>query len=398
MVITPMYSFIVSFFISLFGNHLYVMHIINSIIISLIFLILSKKLGYYVFLLLPLLLDISMPGYNIFTLFLIVILVNLLENKNSDIILGIVVSFLFLTKQNVGLVFLISLFYCSKNKFKSLISFFIPISIFIFYLFLNNAFFSFINYCFLGLFDFGNNNVVFQFLPVFLIICLLLLLIFIKSDFKDYFCLIALCYQVIAYPIFNHAHFGLSFFIFCYYIILKLNIIKFFKNNKKIFFLFIFCCIVMVISLFLYPYNFNFNNLTLYKRNNSFLNGRITDEIFNEELTMINEDFEDILSRYDYCYFFSAHAYLVKLELGIRINSFDLINNGNIGYKGDMKIIEDVDNFCSNHSCLFVLDSFVFEGSQLNKKIIKYVKDEYEKVDVIGDFDFYDNCGEFYEK
>ena len=51
------------------------------------------------------------------------------------------------------------------------------------------------------------------------------------------------------------------------------------------------------------------------------------------------------------------------------INKFDLINNGNMGYRGDKKLLNNVHDMCSNNYCLFIFDKRI--GGQLNLFIIE---------------------------
>ena len=149
-----------------------------------------KKIKYKSLIIYPLVLFIIGLGYNLFAIFLALLIVMFCKYKYkyTNVILGILVSFLFLTKQNVGFVFLIPLFFNSKS-FKGFIlrlfSFFVPILLFLVYLEFNGALYNFIDYCFLGLFDFASKNIMYFLIWLWLPIVFYLIYKLFKSKFMD---------------------------------------------------------------------------------------------------------------------------------------------------------------------------------------------------------------------
>ena len=115
-------------------------------------------------------------------LLLILVIVNILDKefKYKDYIIGLLVGIMFLTKQHIGLCLFIPLIFCSKNKLKSFIGMSIPITLLLCYLLFNNSFNDFINYAFLGIFDFGENNSIWLFFPIELIVCCIIFYKLIK--------------------------------------------------------------------------------------------------------------------------------------------------------------------------------------------------------------------------
>ena len=150
MVITPFYSILMALFLKINNNILF-FHIINSLIPTSILYLTHKLIKEKVFILLPLLifpLNITFPNYNLFLLLLFILLIYLEKNKKSDLIIGLILSFIFLTKQSVGLFLIpVSLYYLKDKKkiFKRLITFLIPVIIFIIYLLITNSFNRFID-------------------------------------------------------------------------------------------------------------------------------------------------------------------------------------------------------------------------------------------------------------
>ena len=102
------------------------------------------------------------PGYNFLILLLLMLFIYFFKNKNNDYILGIILGLIFCTKQTIGIILFLPTFYylfTDRKKFiKMLIGYLIPCIVLFLYLLLSNSLFEFIDLCFLGLFDFQNNN------------------------------------------------------------------------------------------------------------------------------------------------------------------------------------------------------------------------------------------------
>lgn len=387
MIITPLYPLLASLFISLFGNYLYSMYIFNSIICAAIVCLMYKKIKFKAFIIFPILLNFIQLGYNLFALFLTFLILCLCDSnsKYNDMLIGLLVSFIFLTKQNIGFVYLVPLIFYSKNFkafLKRIISFLIPILFLIVYLYKNYALYDFIDYCFLGLFDFGKNNLIWYFLPLWMPCIAYLLFRLFKSKFKDEECLYILCFHIITYPLFDLNHFVISFSLFLYYILKNINLIKI--KQILYFVLSIYSLIFLSIS--------TFNQFVFETNNKSFLYGRIIGPYVDEGISSIEEYISSNSSLYDNdynnLYIFVDIAYLIKLDMDIQINKYDLINNGNMGYKGEYKIINELEDRCTTNKCVFVLSRTVV-GNQLNEDILNYVKNNYNRVDSVNIFDIY---------
>ena len=129
-----------------------------------------------------------------------------------------------------------------------------------------------------------------------------------------------------------------------------------------------------------------------YYPEDSYLKGRLVSNIMNEYVEEVNA----CISKYpDYnVYIFNYYSYFIKLNLNMSINKFDLINNGNMGYNGEVKYVEEINNYCKNNKCLFIInnnDLNTENYSQLSKKILKYVVDNNVKVYGTDIFSIYIN-------
>ena len=91
-------------------------------------------------------------------------------------------------------------------------------------------------------------------------------------------------------------------------------------------------------------------------------------------------------------YIFSCYAYLIRLNNGEVPNKYDLINNGNMGYNGEEKYIKEIDSYCSQNKCMFVLVSEdLVHQNQTSKKILDYVQRNYDNVTNFEAFSIYTN-------
>ena len=388
MIVTPFYSFVVALFIIIFGHHLWVVHVINALIIIIMLFFMYKRIGNKVLILLPIVLFNCYPSYNFFSLFLLIILLYIIDSniKNKELIISFIVSLIFLTKQTIGMALFIPMIYYSKNKLKSFIIFLIPIFIFLLYLLFNHALFNFIDYCFLGMFEFTSKNKLMIFLPFEIIILIVLIYKNFKCHFKDKQLFFILAFQIMVFPIVDLNHFGINFILISYYFISKFNI-----NKKYI----KYCFIILTFSFAFWDFcqNFYYSDYHFYSDKSSYLYGRHMQKYVQNSITIISDYMEDVKNDYDSIYLLTANAYEIKMNTSYKINKFDLINNGNMGYNGSIKYIKEIENNCDNNSCLFILYKYDVPKNpkyiQINTDILNYVSSNYQKEEEIDVFDIY---------
>lgn len=374
-VTTPLYYFIGSIFIKIFGNYIISISIFNSLLVSFIFLLMFGVIKWKSFIILPLILIFLPNGYNLFALFwLMLILFLIAKNKDNNFVIGFILGLLFITKQNIGIFLLIPYLYYSKNKIKSLVCFFVPFVIVSGYLIFNNAFFEFINYCFLGMFDFseGNNYYdIFTFIELFILI--ILIICFIRSKFCDKELFYIICFQGMMYPLAESYHFFVSFFPVMYYFTKKIN-------NGHLLFILFFCVWYFNISLFLsFDFNIHLNNDILFLKNCG-------------DLPVLMNRFNDYLDDKEYYYFTGYYGYLYKLYYDIPITKYDLWNAGNQGYKGIEKRIDEVDKICSRNTCFFIADKDLEDTKKSQvTKFHNYIINNYDFIEEFNTFNIYSN-------
>ena len=210
----------------------------------------------------------------------------------------------------------------------------------------------------------------------------------IKSRFKNINLLLILGFQVIAYPIFDRNHIMFGVCLLFYYLLSEYNVLV--LKKYKYYFIMFFTYFICMCCVYREDYHF-------YSNNDSFLNGKGTfgywfdmtisyDKMVNKlenYLSFYMNDFDNI-----YVYSTDIHEldYICKLDLGIPIDNFDLILNGNMGYNGGKRRILELDNVCKNSSCLFLIDNSNNNSfSQIDENFIKYVVDSYDKIRIIDE-------------
>ena len=386
MVVPPFFSYLVAIPIKMFGNKLIIYHVVIAMLVVGVVWISYKKIGYKSLVIYLLLLIYPYNGYNTFCVFLLFLLLYILDSKskNMDIWVAIIVGLMVISKQTMFILIIPSIIY-SRNRLKTIGIYVVFGLLLLLYLIVNNNFYQFIDYCFLGMFDFADkNNTGFNlFLVIELLVCFVILIVLIKDKFKNRELIYILLFQVLVFPIVDYSHFVLGFCPVVYYI---------FERNKSILLGYLF--FILIFSFFIAFYcskNYRSYNLLGNYKSDSYLDGRNIPLYFETDFKLI----EEYLDKYsDYrLYLLNSEAYLVKLELGLNIDKYDLINNGNMGYNGSYKYIKEIDEYCSNKKCIFVVDSFdlVKDSNQINKNIVRYVDDNYDNIYASSTINIYYN-------
>lgn len=383
---TPLYAFYISIGLHLFDN--YLMYIIEQcILVTILFYFLFKildKKAWFVLLIMTFFDYIGFLGtYNFLCFLFIIILVYFEKNKPEwDYLIGFIIGLAILSKHTVGLLLLIPLLViCFNNKkklFKRIIGITIPCLIFLIYLIFNNALFDFINLSFLGLFDFGaeNSNVTSIFFYLAMLLVSIMTIIIFKNR-KDKYNYYFLCTFAFCIPLFDYNH---VFLFFNYFIIFILQYIMIknidYFSKLAIFIIFLYSGLHFVwfnqidarfynkLEHFNYMYNFTSD----YKYNlkiNKFL-----DKYENKNTIMLSE-----------------YTMFYDISRDRKINYYDVLFYGNHGYKGTERMIKEISNLKNTY---IIVDigryNMAAEESQFNKKIVKYVLDNYEKVDAKYNF------------
>ena len=379
----PLYFLIGSAFITIFGDYVISLGVFNAILIALIGIMMYKIIGWKFLGCLPIITVFLPSGYNLFCLFWIILILYLINKKNdNDFLIGIIVGLCFITKQNVGVCLFLPYLIYSKNKIKSLFSFLLPCLFLIVYLVYYECLFEFIDYCFLGLFDFNNKNGWFVDVFVVLEIFSIMYLIFelFKSKFKNKEIFYILMFQIMSYPIVNAYHFFVSFVPVLFYIVKQIKNVQMVCIN--IFTVFIFN-IFLILGL---DINVSKGDNMLFLRNSGDLLLFLEDA--KVELERRNYSLND-----DYYFFTEYFGYLFKLYYDIPINKFDFLMTGNLGYNGVNRKIEELDLICNDKKCIFFVNDYIAASDTSQwRELYKYVVDNYYyDDDSFYSFDVYTN-------
>lgn len=392
MIVPPLFPYLFSIVLAIFSEKLIVYHIFMALITVAITFMVSKKIGLYAILVYINLLIYSANGYNVMTLLLLFILLYFLDKKikHKEIIIPLIISVMILTKQTLVLLVIPSLIY-SKNKKKTFFVYLITGLLFLIYLVANNSIYQFFDYCILGMFEFTEKNT--MSIPIYLIIevilCLLLIYRLIKSKFQRKELFYILMYQIIAFPITDLSHFVLTYSSIIYLLFKNKEIQVPMKNV-----LFGGLLIINIFLLLVTNYTTTItvkDYLANYPEDN-FLKGRLVPKITNDYLKSMEEHVA--ASEAEEVYVLGIYSYLVKLALDRPITKYDLINNGNMGYKGHEKYIEEIASTCQNKTCLFIVNDSELNPkyhNQTNIEILEYVTANYNKTYSSSVFGIYQN-------
>ncbi len=376
MILFPLFPFLCSLFMKIFGSKLIVYYIFSSLIFTLTIFFIKKLNGgksliiliiYFCFL-------FQTGGYNLLGLLLFFVLLYLELTKKNDYLIGLILSFLFLNNQKMIVLLLPTLLLKDYKKvLKRLITFIIPFSLLLVYLSINNALYSFLDYTVFGLFDFENKNghITIWFVLEVLISLYLLYKYFKTKDISSLYCL---CFQVIAVPIFDPYHFILGLIPFSFYAFEGVGNIK--KLN------------ILFLSLFLVC--FTFDTMKIFNGNNIYFNTDINHNFFltmslsgvNNTSDMLYEFYKEHNS--ENIYFIVGEAYYYKLDNKIKINSYDLLLNGNNGYNGHQKVINKIKK---EKDALFIIYDEQNRDNlydQFDYQLVDYIMNNYEQVTSLG--------------
>ena len=373
LVVGPFYPYFFSAFLLMFGKNLFVLEIVNALVISFLFLFVKRinNRSYYLFFLI--LFIFSKVNYNTVCLLLLYIILFLEDDKNNDYLIGFLLGIIFLIKFNIGLFLCIpSLFIKNKKKiYKRIISFLLTITLAYLLLMLNNSFYEYINYCFLGMFEFSQNNfkfTIFGFLAIIEVIIVLYLL-FIKKE-RNIHLLYCICFMILFYPIFEIYHVLIASLPFLAYLFDKLDVnLRIYRFCFYLFIIFFFTFCIIILS----------NKVMMFDKDSHILRYRLSESSYVADNKYITCYLNNIKNDAD-VYIFDDNAYILKMNADIPINKYDLINNGNMGFKGYYNYINEIDKNCSSNKCIFFLNDDILKSNktQINSDIIKYVVDNYK--------------------
>lgn len=385
MIVPPLFSYFCALFQFCLGDKLITYHIVISLLITSIFFLVYPKLRSSAFIILLFCLCYPYFGYNVFSLFLLFLLFSLKNNKKYYLLSSIIIILMILTKQTFIFLIIPSLIE-SKNKRKTLFIYLIGLLGALLYFVWFDNLCQFINYCFLGMFDFASMNNNYGGILFWVEIFLVILLLFFYLRYRDIQSLYILFFQIVVFPITDLFHFCIGIIPIIYFLFKKFSFYRLIN-----YLLFVFFFVIAFTLHFVIITSIKYDSLEHYSAKNFMYSRLVSSMIFNN-VSKIKKEIDK--NHTAVVFFLGTDAYLMKLNLNIPINQFDNINNGNMGYHGVEKYISKIKNICQVKKCMFVFNDKEATGarpSQTNKIILNYVKDNYFQYYSSASFDLYKN-------
>ena len=391
LVISPLAPYLYSIGLFIFNDFI-MYYLEQAILLTVMFYylekLLPKKHNIYIALMLmsfPLsLVSTIFPGYNFLIILFYIMFIYYFRKKNyyiSGILLGLILC----TKQTIGLIiYLPTLYYLFKDRkiFKEItLGYLIPTSILLIYLLLTRSGNNYINLCFLGLFDFGNNNSsIDTFYIYFLIIGIIYLIYLIIKKKDNYILIYSLFFSVVSLPIIDYYH--VSQFL----VIVLFHFIDLTKIDKK-YFKYIYEIIIIITIMysvkaieFCKPISIaNFNHFSWVINDKNSINKtknllKYTKSLDKKVIYLMR----------------GSENYFYKIIEDKKIDYYDLTNYGNYGYHGTEKMLKKLEK---EHDVYIVIDPKVTFNAdyfqQYVKELGQYVIKESDLVKEIDIYQIY---------
>ena len=349
-------------------------NILDALIVAVIGLLLNKMIKWKCIFPLLIIWVFGLSPYNLLCMALLLLIIYLInKDKYNDLLVAFLIGLIVITKQNIGICLFIPMIIYSKKKIKSILVFLIPIFILIIYLLTQHALFNFIDYTFLGLFEFSENKSALSlFFIIEIVIIIYLIYKFWKSKFKDKELFYIIMFQFVTLPICELRHFMTAFTIFLFYFLKTCH-------NKKIW---IPLCIIECLFL-VNTYYYNFNYIEINKKK---------DMLYLKNSSSLVNFLEDVYKYFDgninNVYFDSENSYLLKLYYNAPINEFDFYIHGNMGHYNNKRIKKELVNHCKKEQCSFLIYKKQKKNSQWYE-LNNFVKNNYKKTGTFKEFEVY---------
>ena len=367
-------------------------YIEQALLLTGFFFLMEKMIGKKVFLFFTVLFlmwpisfcTVLFPGYNFICVFLLFLLIYLEEKNAPDLWMGILLGILICTKQTVGVfLFLPTLLYWKNPKRigKRIVGTFIPVSILCIYLFITKSFSSFIDLCFLGLFQFGSQNHGFSLFYFIMFLLGFLYLVFcIFQNPKNRSLYYFLCFFIVAVPILDYYHVSLfllgPLFIWIQSLSIKDSTYKTIGAFGVLFYV---LGGVMTVSFLYKPVVAFYSNFPFY----------VVSSSYDQDVRDLNQYLKD--SPYEKIFLLmGSENYMFKIMNHEKITYYDLPNSGNYGVHGEEKMIQKIESL---HNVLFIVDRELCKDTNSSQQYICSFKESAlknsEMIQSFGHFQVY---------
>lgn len=433
---TPLFHFVGKLVFLIFGNNYTSIRIYGALIYGVMFTIiyiLFKKIKinkmysftYTIFIFLIFTLKRYFyigASYNflalVFVMIAIILEINNKKNNINTIFKGLVLFCMFMTKQNVVVLYGISLLIIYliklKNKETSIkevlkdvllmaIAFIVPLIMFVIYLKTNNSFEDFISYCFLGMKEFGTKNISVQInmLPLSIIYIVGVAASFIIIRKKEISIevkrinYIIMPFSIImifwAYPIYDEYHTLVGILISTILLIYNLHyfIVNEAENKSKLERkMKIFALIIIV-----YVAVNTLAKVCLYEISNDInyelkpYIGMIMEPELKERMDKVSNYIKENEEKNIDTKIVTADAVIYMNVLNKNNKNYDLPLTGNLGKDGEEGLISEIRNLKKGTRILIKKKKMSWQESD---KIKNVIINEFTKIDEIEDFDIYE--------
>ena len=365
MVILPFHSLVIGLLLRTISTSFLSYHIIMALIYSMFYYFISERITLRKTLYLILyLVMLETYFYNSFMalLLMMIILLETSEYKYKDLIIGLLIGYIMMTKVNIGAFLFLVFFFKSKDKLRVfLYSAIIPIFV-LGYLILTNSLLPCIDYCLLGLLNFTKNYYIeYEYIILELIVIGYIIFKIIRTKDKNYYYILA--FQIIFYPLLDLNHFVVSIYPLLFYLLMTLKQ----KNNILL--------TKLLIIIFSLPTLIAFR--FMYKKYDSFIGYR--------NMYADNTEYFDKVKNYikkepnKKRFYLNSFAYFLRIDNKETITKYDLMNHGNMGTNEDY-IIYEIDNLCLKEDCRILVDFYEYSliDNQMPKKVKDFILDNYE--------------------
>lgn len=354
-------------------------------------------------------------NYNILSLILtfigiLICLEKKYNNKNFIVLQGLLMFLVFMAKQNIGVFYIVSISIIqmiqqeekltTKNRVqnicKEILIYFGLYLIYLVYLSFSGGLYNYIDYTFLGIFNFGKNNSLFDWRNYLIIniISIVALCIFIKvkgnliKDKKENIKILlpfSITYLLASYPIVDDYHTIIGMCITAIMIIYIFHDLYEDKYLKKGLCIFVCVTIIFVSVISTTRYIKTWLNTKINDKNSPYY-GLVKDEIiekkFNNVLNYIKEQKNKVI-------ILSYDSLLYNDYLRVNNGIFDILLHGNIGMNEDAKV-EKALNELDNGTIILLRKEYYDVSIQELKSYKQYIRDNYLKIDNIEEYDVYE--------
>lgn len=366
-------------------------YITQALLLTVLYYLIEKKIGYKIYLFLLLILfgyPLSLvsglfPGYNFLLFFLIFILSYIDKETTNDYLIGFIIGLSIITKHTIGVFLVIPsiIFYYKdiKKILKRFCGLLIPCLIFLIYLLITKSFYNFINLCVFGLFDFAKSNSYNS--SIFLIVfCLLLvgyyIYLFIKDKNISYLYLFLTILFVI--PLFDNYH--ISYFVMStlFIMISRVDLGKKIKIPS-------FICLIFIIFLWTFIV-FNYNDFRFISYKN------YPYRFFSKKMINNYNYIDKVYKKYDNVILYSigTENYFYKITNDLDITYYDLSNYGNYGYDSYNMMKKRIDN---DRGKYFIINTTALDSKSINmqyyKELANYVIENGKYIEKNKDYSVY---------